>query len=58
MMQLAEFSKKTRVRAQLERLLKQLDQDVHTLSDIVAHKYFSHSLEQRISGPQWLEGIP
>ena len=54
----AEFNKKTKVRVKLERLLKQLDQGVHQLSDIVAHTYFSHSLAQRISGPQWLEGIP
>ena len=58
MMQLADFTKKTRVRVNLERLLKQLDEGVHQLSDIVAHTYFSHSLAQRISGPQWLEGIP
>ena len=58
MMQLTEFSKKTRVRANLERLLKQLDENVRQLSDVVAHTYFSHSLAQRISGPQWLEGIP
>jgi uncharacterized alpha-E superfamily protein len=58
MIQVAEFNKKTKVRVNLERLLKQLDQGVHQLSDIVAHTYFSHSLAQRISGPQWLEGIP
>jgi len=58
MIQVAEFNKKTKVRVKLERLLKQLDQGVHQLSDIVAHTYFSHSLAQRISGPQWLEGIP
>jgi uncharacterized alpha-E superfamily protein len=58
MMQLAEFNKKSRVRINLVRLLKHLDQDVHQLSDVVAHTYFSHSLAQRISGPQWLEGIP
>jgi uncharacterized circularly permuted ATP-grasp superfamily protein/uncharacterized alpha-E superfamily protein len=58
MMHLAEFNKKTGVRVKLERLLKQLDQDVHQLSDVVAHTYFSHSMAQRISGPQWLEGIP
>ena len=58
MIQIAEFTKKTKVRAKLVLLLKQLDQGVHQLSDIVAHTYFSHSLSQRISGPQWLEGIP
>ncbi len=58
MIQVAEFNKKTKVRVKLERLLKQLDQGGHQLSDIVAHTYFSHSLTQRISGPQWLEGIP
>ena len=58
MIQVAEFNKKTKVRVKLERLLKQLDQGVHQLSNIVAHTYFSHSLAQRISGPQWLEGIP
>jgi uncharacterized alpha-E superfamily protein len=58
MMQLAELNQKTGVRVNLERLLKQLEQNVHQLSDIVAHTYFSHSLAQRISGPQWLEGIP
>jgi uncharacterized alpha-E superfamily protein len=58
MMQLTEFNRKTPVRVHLERLLKQLDQNVHQLSDVVAHTYFSHSLTQRISGPQWLEGIP
>jgi len=58
MIRLAEFKKKTKVRADLEQLLKQLDQGVHQLSDIVAHTYFSHSFSQRISGPQWLEGIP
>jgi uncharacterized alpha-E superfamily protein len=58
MIQVAEFNKKTKVRVKLERLLKQLDQGVHQLSDIVAHTYFSHSLAQRISGPQWLEGVP
>jgi uncharacterized circularly permuted ATP-grasp superfamily protein/uncharacterized alpha-E superfamily protein len=58
MMQLAELNLKTGVRINLERLLKQLEQNVHQLSDVVAHTYFSHSLVQRISGPQWLEGIP
>jgi len=58
MIQVAEFNKKTKVRVNLERLLKQLDQGVHQLSDIVAHTYFSHSLAHRISGPQCLEGIP
>lgn len=58
MIQIAEFTKKTKVRAKLVLLLKQLDQGVHQLSDIVAHTYFSHSLAQRISGPQWFEGIP
>ncbi|KPK25032.1 MAG: hypothetical protein AMK69_15375 [Nitrospira bacterium SG8_3] len=58
MIQLAEFTKKSKVRANLEQLVKQLDQGVHQLSDIVAHTYFSHSFAQRISGPQWLEGIP
>ena len=58
MIHVAEFTKSTKVRANLVRLLKQLDQGVHQLSDIVAHTYFSHSLAQRISGPQWLEGIP
>lgn len=58
MIQVAEFTKKTKVRANLVRLLKQVDQSVLQLSDIVAHTYFSHSLAQRISGPQWLEGIP
>jgi uncharacterized alpha-E superfamily protein len=58
MVQVAEFTNSTKVRANLVRLLKQLDQGVHQLSDIVAHTYFSHSMAQRISGPQWLEGIP
>lgn len=58
MIQLAEFRKNSKVRANLDHLLKQLDQGVHQLSDIVAHMYFSHSLAQRISGPQWLESIP
>ncbi len=58
MIQVAEFTNKSKVRAHLLRLLKQLDQGVHQLSDLVAHTYFSHSLAQRISGPQWLEGIP
>ena len=58
MMELAQFTTKTGVRVNLERLLKQLDQHVHQLSDVVAHTFFSHSLAQRISGPQWLEGIP
>ncbi len=58
MIQVAELTKKTKVRANLVRLLKQLDQGVHQLSDLVAHTYFSHSLAQRISGPQWLEGLP
>ena len=58
MIHVSELTKKTKVRANLVRLLKQLDQGVHQLSDLVAHTYFSHSLAQRISGPQWLEGIP
>ena len=58
MIQVSEFTKNTKVRANLVRVLKQLDQGVHQLSDLVAHTYFSHSLAQRISGPQWLEGIP
>ncbi len=58
MIQVAEFTKNTKVRANLVRVLKQVDQGVHQLSDLVAHTYFSHSLAQRISGPQWLEGIP
>ncbi len=58
MIQIAELTKTTKVRANLVRLLKQLDLGVQQLSDIVAHTYFSHSLSQRISGPQWLEGIP
>lgn len=58
MIQVAELTNTTKVRPDLVRLLKKLDQGVHQLSDIVAHTYFSHSLSQRISGPQWLEGIP
>ena len=58
MIQVAEFTNTRKVRVNLVRLLKQLDQGVHQLSDLVAHTYFSHSLAQRISGPQWLEGIP
>ncbi len=58
MIQLAELTNASKVRVQLVRLLKELDQGVHQLSDMVAHTYFSHSMAQRISGPQWLEGIP
>lgn len=57
MIKLAEFDRK-KIRRHLDRLLKQLDHEVHHLSDVVAHTYFSHSLAQRISGPQWFEGIP
>ncbi|MDH5587959.1 MAG: alpha-E domain-containing protein, partial [Nitrospirota bacterium] len=58
MIQISELTKTSKVRVSLVRLLKELDQGVHQLSDIVAHTYFSHSMAQRISGPQWLEGIP
>ncbi len=58
MIQIAELTKTSKVRVNLVRLLKDLDQGVHQLSDLVAHTYFSHSLSQRISGPQWLEGLP
>ena len=58
MIQIAELAKTSKVRASLVRLLKELDQGVYQLSEIVAQTYFSHSLAQRISGPQWLEGIP
>ncbi len=58
MIQIAEMTNTTKVRLNLVRLLKNLDQGVHQLSDIVAQTYFSHSLSQRISGPQWLEGLP
>jgi uncharacterized alpha-E superfamily protein len=58
MIQIAELTKTSKVRVSLVRLLKDLDQGVHQLSDLVAHTYFSHSLSQRISGPQWLEGLP
>ncbi len=58
MIQIAELTKTRKVRVSLVRLLKELDHGVHQLSDNVAHTYFSHSMAQRISGPQWLEGIP
>jgi len=58
MIQIAELTKTSKVRGNLVLLLKEVDQGVHQLSDIVAHTYFSHSMAQRISGPQWLEGIP
>ncbi len=58
MVKLAEENARTRNRGLLKRLLKQLDQGVHHLSDIVAHTYFSHSLAQRISGPQWHKSVP
>ncbi len=58
MVQVAALIKTKNVRGNLVRLLKQFDQGVHQLSDIVAHTYFSHSMAQRISGPQWLESIP
>lgn len=58
MLKLAEFNKNHKVRGNLDRLLKQLDQSVLQLSDVVAHTYFSHSLAQRISGPHWFESIP
>ena len=58
MIQIADLNATTKARGKLVRLLKQFDSGVHQLSDIVAHTYFSHSFAQRISGPQWLEGIP
>ncbi len=58
MIQIAELKKNGKVRVHLVQLLKEVDQGVNQLSDIVAHTYFSHSMAQRISGPQWLEGIP
>lgn len=58
MIQIAELAKTSKVRASLVRLLKDLDQGVYQLSEIVAQTYFSHSLAQRISGHQWVEGIP
>ncbi len=58
MMQMAEGHKKTGAKTNLEGLVRQLEGDVEEISEIVAQTYFSHSLSQRISGPQWIEGIP
>jgi len=58
MMKLEGITPKSNVRIHLDRLLRQLDNGVHELSDIVASKYFSHSSPQRVSGPQWFETPP
>lgn len=44
------------LRADLDRLLRRLDQSMEGLSDLVAQGYFSHSLPRQVSGPQWIGG--
>jgi len=38
------------VRAELDRLARRVDRDVHRLSDYIAHRFFSHSSARRVGG--------